>query len=84
MKKVNIKRSTLKRNVNQMPKHIRALLMRHGLLKLYNARPPYQRNDYLGWISRAKLETTKEKRINQMLEELKQGDRYMKMRWNPK
>ena len=84
MKKVNTKRSTLKRNVNQMPKYIRALLMRHGLLKLYNARPPYQRNDYLGWISRAKLETTKEKRINQMLEELKQGDRYMKMRWNPK
>jgi len=84
MKKVNTKRSTLKRNVNQMPKHIRALLMRNGLLKLYNARPPYQRNDYLGWISRAKLETTKEKRINQMLEELKQGDRYMKMRWNPK
>ena len=84
MKKVNTKRSTLKRNVNQMPKNIRASLMRHGLLKLYNARPPYQRNDYLGWISRAKLETTKEKRINQMLEELKQGDRYMKMRWNPK
>ena len=84
MKKVNTSRSTLKRNINPMPKHIRALLMRLGLLKSYNARPPYQRNDYLGWISRAKLETTKEKRINQMLEELKQGDRYMKMRWIPK
>lgn len=84
MTKISTKRSTLKRNINQMPKPIRALLMKHGLLKLYNARPPYQRNDYLGWISRAKLETTKEKRINQMLEELKQGDRYMKMRWNPK
>ena len=64
-----------------MPNNIRALLIKHGLLKLYNARPPYQRNDYLGWISRAKLETTREKRINQMLEELKEGDRYMKMRW---
>jgi len=64
-----------------MPKNIRALLLKHGLLKLYNARPPYQRNDYLGWISGAKLETTREKRINQMLEELKEGDRYMKMRW---
>ena len=84
MKKVNTSSSTLKRNLNPMPKHIRALLIRHGLLKLYNARPPYQRNDYLGWIYSAKLETTKEKRINQMLEELKQGDRYMKMRWNPK
>ena len=84
MKKVNTSRSTLRRNINPMPKHVRALLMRQGLLKLYNARPPYQRNDYLGWISRAKLETTKEKRINQMLEELKQGDRYMRMRWAPK
>ena len=84
MKNVNTSRSTLRRNINPMPKHVRALLMRQGLLKLYNARPPYQRNDYLGWISRAKLETTKEKRINQMLEELKQGDRYMKMRWAPK
>ena len=67
-----------------MPKNIRAALIGQGLLKLYNARPAYQRNDYLGWISRAKLEATKEKRINQMLTELKQGDRYMKMRWNPK
>jgi uncharacterized protein YdeI (YjbR/CyaY-like superfamily) len=84
MKKVSTGSSTLKRDVNSMPKHIRALLTKHGLLKLYNARPPYQRNDYLGWISSAKLETTKEKRINQMLAELKQGDRYMKMRWRPK
>ena len=67
-----------------MPTGLRALLIKHGLLKLYNARPAYQRNDYLGWISRAKLEATKEKRINQMLAELKEGDRYMKMRWNPK
>jgi uncharacterized protein YdeI (YjbR/CyaY-like superfamily) len=71
----------LRRKINPMPNNIRALLIKHGLLKLYNARPPYQRNDYLGWISRAKLETTREKRINQMLEELKEGDRYMKMRW---
>ena len=65
-----------------MPKHIKTLLMRQGLLDLYNARPAYQRNDYLGWISRAKLEGTKEKRINQMLTELRQGDSYMKMRWH--
>jgi uncharacterized protein YdeI (YjbR/CyaY-like superfamily) len=71
----------LRRDINPMPKNIRALLIKHNLLKLYNSRPPYQRNDYLGWISGAKVETTREKRINQMLEELKEGDRYMKMRW---
>lgn len=42
---------------------------------------PYQQNDYLGWISRAKLDATKAKRLAQMLEELERGDRYMKMAW---
>jgi len=83
MKKVRARKSIIKRDINPMPKNIRAALIGQGLLKLYNARPAYQRNDYLGWISRAKLEETKEKRINQMLTELKQGDRYMRMRWNP-
>ena len=84
MKKARARKSTIKRDINPMPKNIRTALIGQGLLKLYNARPAYQRNDYLGWISRAKLEETKEKRINQMLTELKQGDRYMRMRWNPK
>jgi len=84
MKKARARKSIIKRDINPMPKNIRAALIGQGLLKLYNARPAYQRNDYLGWISRAKLEETKEKRINQMLTELKQGDRYMRMRWNPK
>ena len=84
MKKVRARKSTIKRDINPMPKSIRMALIGQGLLKLYNARPAYQRNDYLGWISRAKREETKEKRINQMLTELKQGDRYMRMRWNPK
>ena len=84
MKRTTTRKSTLKRDINPMPTGLRELLIKHGLLKLYNARPAYQRNDYLGWISRAKLGATKEKRINQMLTELKQGDRYMRMRWNPK
>jgi uncharacterized protein YdeI (YjbR/CyaY-like superfamily) len=82
MKKVSVKRLTLKRDINPMPKHIRELLIRQGLMERYKARPPYQQNDYLGWISRAKLETTKQKRIQQMVEELKLGDRYMNMRWS--
>lgn len=65
-----------------MPKNIRSLLVAEGLMELYKARPPYQQNDYLGWITRAKLEATKQKRIDQMLEELRQGNRYMKMRWS--
>ncbi|MDO9041035.1 MAG: YdeI/OmpD-associated family protein [Desulfocapsaceae bacterium] len=50
----------------------------------YLARPPYQQNDYLGWISRAKLEATKLKRITQMLDEWQGGNLYMKMAWKPR
>jgi uncharacterized protein YdeI (YjbR/CyaY-like superfamily) len=81
MKKVSGK-STLKRAVNPMPRNIRSLLEKHGLLELYKARPPYQQNDYIGWITKAKLETTRQKRTQQMLDELKQGNLYMRMKWS--
>lgn len=55
----------------------------HGLLDAYKARPPYQRNDYLGWINRARRPETKERRLQQMLAELERGDVYMKMDWRP-
>lgn len=62
-----------------MPPEVLAALESHGLKSAYDARPPYQRNDYLGWIARAKRDATKAKRMEQMLAELKAGDSYMKM-----
>jgi uncharacterized protein YdeI (YjbR/CyaY-like superfamily) len=67
-----------------MPDFLREALETRGLMDAYRARPPYQRNDYIGWITRAKRIETREKRLNQMLEELEKGDVYMKMDWNPK
>lgn len=67
-----------------MPKFMRKALIEYGLMGAYNTRPPYQRNDYIGWIGRAKREETKQKRLKQMLDELKKGNVYMKMKWNPK
>jgi uncharacterized protein YdeI (YjbR/CyaY-like superfamily) len=64
-----------------MPEFVRSALETHGLRERYDARPWYQRNDYLGWIDRAKREETKLKRLDQMLEELKAGDCYMNMPW---
>ena len=51
-----------------MPKFMRDALHENDLMDAYNARPPYQRNDYIGWIQRAKREETKQKRLKQMLE----------------
>lgn len=72
---------TLQRARNPMPDDIARRIEAAGLRTAWDARPPYQRNDYLGWIARAKRPETREKRIRQMLDELADGTRYMKMRW---
>jgi uncharacterized protein YdeI (YjbR/CyaY-like superfamily) len=66
-----------------MPANVRQALKERGLMDAYRTRPPYQQNDYIGWISRAKKEETKARRLAQMLEELERGDVYMKMDYRP-
>lgn len=75
--------SRIERPHHPMPDFVREALQKHGLMEAYRARPPYQQNDYIGWINRAKRESTKQKRLGQMLAELEQGDVYMKMDWKP-
>ncbi|MFT4125179.1 MAG: YdeI/OmpD-associated family protein [Gordonia sp. (in: high G+C Gram-positive bacteria)] len=65
-----------------MPNDVLAALTEAGVLDAYHERPPYQRNDYLGWIERAKRPETRAKRIAQMLAELSRGGVYMGMRHN--
>ena len=72
----------LKRTQRKMPAFVREALTARGLMDAYKTRPPYQRNDYLDWILRAKMETTKQTRLDQMPDELKRGGVYLKMKWN--
>lgn len=74
----------LTRTRHKMPEYIRTALTERGLMDAYRARPDYQQNDYIGWITRAKRDETKEKRLAQMLDELEGGTRYMKMKWGSK
>jgi uncharacterized protein YdeI (YjbR/CyaY-like superfamily) len=62
-----------------MPDDVNDALLARQLLDDYRARPAYQRNDYLGWIGRAKRPATRLARIEQMLDELETGGMYMKM-----
>jgi hypothetical protein len=64
-----------------MPAAIRRALTTAGLMAAYRARPAYLQNDYLGWIGRAKLEATRDRRLAQMLAELRGGRVYMNMTW---
>jgi hypothetical protein len=76
--------SRLKRPRYPMPDFIKEGLIKRGLMEAYRDRPAYQQNDYIGWITRAKRQTTITKRLNQMLDELEQGDVYMKMAYKRK
>jgi len=74
----------LRRPRHAMPEFIQHALEEHNLVEKYNARPPYQRNDYIGWITRGKQEATQQKRLDQMIKELKGGTHYMNMKWHKK
>lgn len=66
-----------------MPEDVRLAIEERGVRAEYDARPWYQRNDYLGWIARAKRADTRARRLAQMLDELEQGGVYMKMTHAP-
>lgn len=72
-------KSNLKRNIYPMPEFVSETLMKEDLMNKYLERPPYQQNDYIGWITRAKRPETVQKRLNQMITELHDEDKYMGM-----
>lgn len=80
----NIAKPRLTRPKNPMPAFVPQALNEQGLMEAYRARPPYQQNDYLGWIAQAKRDETKQKRLAKMLSELKGGKLYMNMAWRPR
>lgn len=73
--------SRMTREIHEMPEDVRRALAERGVTVAYRQRPPYQQNDYVGWITRAKLPATRAKRLQQMLEELERGGIYMHMAW---
>ena len=72
-----------RRPTHPMPADVAAALEKSGLRTAYDARPDYQRNDYIGWIDGAQQDDTRAKRIAQMMDELKKGGVYMGMAHAP-
>jgi uncharacterized protein YdeI (YjbR/CyaY-like superfamily) len=62
-----------------MPDDVEQELDERDLMDLYQQRPTYQRNDYLAWIGRAKKADTRDRCIEQMLDELERGGVYIGM-----
>ena len=67
-----------------MPEELRAILELEDLRAAYDARPPYQRNDYIDWIERAARPVTRVRQIDRMLDELRTGSGYMGTPWSPR
>jgi uncharacterized protein YdeI (YjbR/CyaY-like superfamily) len=80
----NDKFRNLKRPRYPMPDFVEKALIARDLMEVYRARPAYQQNDYIGWITQAKRQETKDRRLAQMLDELESGDKYMKMSYRPR
>lgn len=79
MSKTGQTKSGLKRPGHPMPDFVKQALEASSLTSEYKARPAYQQNDYIGWINSAKRQETKQKRLQQMLDELGRGGVYMDM-----
>lgn len=62
-----------------MPDDVYQVPVDLALMSRNEERPSYQRNDYSGWIGRAKQPVTRQKRIDYMLAELDEGGFYMKI-----
>jgi uncharacterized protein YdeI (YjbR/CyaY-like superfamily) len=75
--------SRLKRPRHPMPTFVKRALEKRGLMEEYRERPAYQQNDYVGWITEARKSDTKERRLQQMLDELEKGGVYMNMEHPP-
>ena len=55
--------SNLRRPTHDMPDFVLDALESESLTSAYQGRPAYQQNDYVGWITRAKREATRRKRL---------------------
>lgn len=65
-----------------MPDDVASAISAKSIRAAYDARPSYQRNDYLRWIKAAKREDTRKRRLAQMVDELRKGNIYMGSDWS--
>ena len=66
-----------------MAGNVRGALAKRNLTDAFRARPDYQQNDYLKWIALAVGPAAKDKRLQQMLEELEKGGLFKGEAWTP-
>lgn len=76
-------RSFPNQSAQPMPGNVRDALAKRKLTDAFRARPDYQRNEYLKWITTAAGVQTKQQRLDQMLDELENGKLFKGEPWTP-
>lgn len=66
-----------------MPGNVKSALAKRELTEKFRERPQYQQDDYLKWIATAAGPAAKQKRLDQMLEELEKGGLFKGEAWTP-
>src|SRR4051812_43556158 len=64
-----------------MPGQVKGALAKRNLLDTYIARPQYQKDDYLKWVAAAAGPTEKQKRIDQLVDEIEKGNVFKGEPW---
>jgi uncharacterized protein YdeI (YjbR/CyaY-like superfamily) len=72
------KNGRLRRKPNELPEHVKQALEQAALRADFDARPAYQRDEYLAWLTRAKQPEVRAKRLALMLAELEAGGVFMR------
>ena len=71
---------TLTRIRHKLPDYIRDALNERKLMDAYRDRPDYQQNDYIGWITGAKRDETKQKALGAHLLRAGAGECWMSLK----
>jgi uncharacterized protein YdeI (YjbR/CyaY-like superfamily) len=78
------KRPRVSRPILEIPDDLKKALDDNGLWERYRARPPYQQNNYVGWVIGSKRPGIRNKRLMQFVDELRSGAQYMGSAYTPK
>ena len=66
-----------------MPGNVSGALGKKNLMDAFRARPDYQQDGYLKWIATAAGPAAKQRRLDQMLDELEKGGLFKGESWTP-
>ena len=60
-----------------MPSFVKRALHNRELMGADRSRPVLQQNDYIAWINQAQRSATRQRRLQELLDELERGGLYM-------